>query len=60
MEGFWKLRRMADAVRLNNVQSRIGMCFQGMRHEMGFLGILRCLIHKDRECNEICVHVLQG
>lgn len=58
MEGFQKLGRIADGVRFSKVQIHIGMCFQGMRHDCGFLGIL-CLMHEDKGHNEICVHALQ-
>ena len=40
MEGFQKLGRIADRVRLSNVQIHTGMCFQGMRRGCGFLDIL--------------------
>lgn len=40
MEGFQKLGTMADGVRLNNIQVHIKMYFQGMMHDLGFLGIL--------------------
>lgn len=40
MAGFQKLGRTADRVRLSHVQIHMGMCFQGMRYDCGFLGIL--------------------